>query len=343
MKAFINYNFHLLRNYFERDSPFIKVYLAFLPFFFILIFGTVGYMVVSDYSFFDALYMTAITVSTIGYGEVQPLTTEGRIFTIILILINLTLFTFFVSYTTRYFLDGHFQKNYKYWRMKHSIEQLKDHIILCGIGRNGSAALEMLTLNNTPVVVIEKHQAKIDSSEIPVRYFFVNDATKEDVLLDAGIKNAKALIITLPDDAENVFIVLTARELNPNLKIIARASNDSSISKMKTAGAHNVIMPDKVGGIHMAKLILNPDINEFLDYMISKTSDNFHITEIENTAPRKMRDLNATPDCGVTVLGIKISSGHYILNPQPDQSLNAGDRLIVMGNDTQISCLKKKL
>ena len=321
----------------SKKHPYYRIYIAFMPFFIMVFGGTLGYMLIEDYSLLEAVYMTIITMSTVGFMEVQPLSEAGRIFTIGLIFINITLFTLFVSYTTRYFLDGRFQTNYKLWRMIHSIEKLKDHVIICGFGRNGQSAAQLFANNNIPFVVIEKHFAKMDHLKFPVDYYLTNDATNDQVMLDAGIKNAKALITTLPDDAENVFIVLTARELNPNVKIISRASNDSSLSKLKTAGAHNVIMPDKIGGLHMATLVMSPDVNEFMDYLISQNNDQFRINEITASRNFELGEMKVWDKTGATVLGIRKQGGSYILNPVASTEVNPGDRLIVMGSQIQLS------
>ncbi|MFI5134577.1 MAG: potassium channel family protein, partial [Chitinophagales bacterium] len=255
-----------------QRHPLFKVALAMGTFLLIVLFGTIGYMLVQNFSFLDSLYMTVITISTVGFAEVHDLTPEGRWFTILLIILNLSLLTFFVSYITRYFLDGNFQAFYKRYRMNRSINHLSNHVIICGFGRNGKAASQLIMKNNIPVVIIEKHDPKTDE-ELDLRYYLHADATRDETLKEAGIDHARALVTTLPDDADNLFIVLTARELNSSIRIISRASNDSSIRKLKTAGANDVIMPDKIGGIHMANLVVNPDVKEFIDYMSAQESE----------------------------------------------------------------------
>jgi len=321
--------------------PFFKVGLAMAAFLMILMFGTLGYVVLEGFSFLDALYMTIITISTVGFNEVQDLSDSGRWFTIILIVINLSLLTFFVSYITQYFVDGHFQAYYKRYKMNRSIHHLHDHVILCGYGRNGKAAAQLIIKNRIPIVILEKHDTKLDEEQ-ELRHYLNADATQDEVLKSAGIEQAKALITTLPDDADNLFIVLTARELNPSLRIIARASNDSSIRKLKTAGANDVIMPDKIGGIHMANLVINPDIKEFIDYMSVHESD-VQINELPVKKTIHLSELDCWNKTGVTILGMRNTESNYVLNPAANTLLNTGDKLIVLGYQSQISRLKELL
>jgi voltage-gated potassium channel len=322
-----------------RKHPLFKAALAFAAFAGVLFLGTAGYMEIEHFNFTDAVYMTVITLATVGFQEVHPLSYSGKWFTILLIIINLSLITFFVSYITRYVLDGNFQVFYKRYKMKQSINHLRDHVIICGFGRNGKAAAHLITRNNVPAVILEKEEQHADDEE-SLRFHVYADATKDETLLEAGIKNAKALITTLPDDANNLFIVLTAKELNPNLIIISRASNDSSIRKLKSAGATEVIMPDKIGGIHMANVVINPDVNAFIDYMASQSSD-VQISEIGVNKNIRLSEMDCWKKTGATILGIRNSEGNYILNPPAETQLNSGDRLIILGYEQQIKIVEQ--
>src|ERR1043165_9704414 len=227
---------------------FIKIYISIGAFFLIFLSGTVGYMIIEGYNFLDASYMTIVTLSTVGYREVEPLSEPGKVFTIFLILVNLTTFTYFITQLSAYFLDGEFTSTYKLYKMKKEIAELDGHIIICGFGRNGQEAAKILHHHKTEFVVIESHTPRRDDLPFEVNHFLAEDATRDETLLEAGIMKAKALVTTLPADADNLFVVLSACELNPKLKIISRASHDSSVRKLKTAGAGKVIMPDKIGG-----------------------------------------------------------------------------------------------
>lgn len=256
-------------------KAFTKVYISLAVFAFILLSGMVGYMIIEDYRAIDAIYMTVITVATVGFSEVKPLSDAGRMFTVFLILANIGTFTYFITQISSYFLDGEFSRQYKLYNMHKKIENLTGHVIICGFGRNGREAAKTLYTNSRQFVVIEKAEHGRDEAGLPVEFYLRGDATNDDIFMEAGIQKASAVITTLPEDADDLLVVLTARELNPTLKIISRASNDSTVRKLKTAGADNVIMPDKIGGVHMASLVISPDVKEFVDLMATQSSEEF--------------------------------------------------------------------
>ena len=308
-----------------------------------ILMGTAGYMVIEHFDFLSALYMTVTTVSTVGYGEVKPLTETGRIFTIILILVNLGLFTYFITLLTRFFSDGEFIKMYKQFKMENSIKALQQHVIICGFGRNGKESAQVLFNNHIPFVVLEEKVELEDDLPFEVKYFMKGDATKDEVLLEAGIEHARALITTLPVDADNLFVVLTAKQLNPNLTVISRASQDSSVNKLKIAGASNVIMPDKIGGAHMATLVMLPDVMEMLSIMTTRSGDDFKIVEIPSGKAMSLGELDLWSKTNCTLLGIKNSDNHYTINPDAGYRITPGERLIMMGSDAQIGKAKALL
>lgn len=306
----------------------------------LLLFGMVGYMIIEGFSFFDALYMTVITIGTVGYMEVEPLSTAGRTFTIIIILVNIGAFTFFVTFLTRYLLDGEFIRQYKHLKMDNAIHHLNNHVIVCGFGRNGTECAQVLHDNHIPFVVLEeKHDLPL-TLPFTVHHFVKGDATRDEVLKEAGIERARAIIATMPVDADNLFMVLTARQLNPNIVIISRASQDSSVNKLRVAGANNVIMPDKIGGAHMATMVLIPDVAELLSIMGTRNTTEFKVEEIIANNATSLGDLDLWKKCGCTLLGIK-NKNNYTLNPQPDYFINEGERLIIMGSEYQIRKAKE--
>jgi voltage-gated potassium channel len=325
----------------KRWKLFSKLILPVAMLLLTILLGSIGYMVIEDFKFLEALYMTVITISTVGFTEVRPLSDTGRIFTIILILINLGLFTYFVTLLTRFFSDGEFIKLYKQIKMENSIQHLKQHVIICGFGRNGKESAQILFNNKIPFVVLEEKNELEKDIEFDVPYFMKGDATKDEVLLEAGIKNARALIITLPVDADNVFVVLTAKQLNPAIKIISRASQDSSVKKLKIAGADNVIMPDKIGGAHMATLVMLPDVVEMLSIMSTQNNESFRVAEIGANKDISLKELDMWSNTNCTILGVKTEGNHYTVNPASSYQLKQGDRLIVMGSDAQIENAKK--
>jgi voltage-gated potassium channel len=301
-----------------------------------ILFGVIGYMVTEGYSFLDALYMTVITVSTVGYEVIRPLSYAGKIFTIVLILVNIGLFTYFITLITRYLLDGEFIKRYKQMKMENNISHLKNHVIICGFGRNGKESAQILKNNNLPFVVIESTEDLQNDKNQKLDHFVKGNATKDEVLIEAGIKHAKAIITTLPVDADNLFLVLSARQLNPAVKIISRASVDSSVHKLKIAGADNVIMPDKIGGAHMATLVLQPDVTEILSIMSTTSNPSFRIVELPVGKTMLLSELDLWKRTHCTIIGLKNTGRHYSINPSPDHSLSIGDSIIVMGSEEQI-------
>ncbi|MBP6431479.1 MAG: potassium channel protein [Ferruginibacter sp.] len=307
----------------------------------LMLFGTIGYTIIEGFSFFDALYMTVITVASVGFQEVHPLSFEGRVFTIILILINLGLFTYFITLLSRYFFDLEFIKKYKQMKMENAIQQLSNHVIICGFGRNGKESAQVLHANKIPFVILEEKNELEKDLDFEVKYFMKGDATKDEVLNEAGIKKARAIITTLPIDADNLFVVLTAKQLNNNIKVISRASKDSSIKKLKIAGADNVIMPDKIGGAHMATLVMLPDVAELLSIMGTKNNSNFKIEELKASKQILLSELDLWNKTNCTILGIKDDENNYTLNPASDYILQPNQRIIVMGSDEQIAKAKK--
>lgn len=302
----------------------------------IMLFGSFGYMLIEHYTFLEAFYMTIITVASVGYGEVKPLGEAGRIFTIFLIIINLGLFTYTLTWLSRYFFDIEFLKKYKLIKMEDKIKQLENHVIICGFGRNGKESAQVLFDNKIPFVILEEKVDPEADQAFPVSYYIKGDATKDEVLINAGIQNAKALITTLPVDADNLFVVLTARQLNAGLTIISRASQDSSVNKLKIAGATNVIMPDKIGGAHMATLVMLPDVVELLSILGTKSNNEFRMAELKSTTSISLLDLDLWKKTGCTILGIKGGDKKYTINPPASYNISEGERLIVMGSDAQI-------
>lgn len=329
----------------RNSTPWAIIFLLLM-----VIIGVVGYSTIENYEFIDALFMTIITISTVGFREVQPLSFNGKIFTIFLIIFSFGIFAYAVSTLTRYLVDGVFHNYFKLSKMKRRIENVKNHVIICGYGRNGrQAAIESMA-HGFEVLIIEKKDQTIEWIMEDEKLMFIQgDATHDDVLLSAKIESAKALITTLPNDADNLFVVLTAKEVQPNLKIISRASDENSDKKLKRAGATNVIMSDKIGGQRMAKLVAQPDIVEFVDHIIIQQKSDVYLEEIsfsemgENFVNKSIRDLGVRNLSGANIVGLRNSKGEYTINPNPDVILTCDDKLFVLGNPDQILKLKNLL
>lgn len=292
--------------------------------------------------------MTIITITTIGYTEVEPLSDTGKVFNIILILTSFSVFTYALARLTQYIASGEMALYFKTRRLMQAIDKLSNHVIICGFGRNGQQAALTLKTHKFPFVVIETkmdniHQWLEDDTSL---IYFHADATDDDVLIRAGIKRAKALIVTLPEDADNVFIVLSARALNPNIQIISRASQQSSTLKLKKAGADNIIMPDKIGGLHMATLVSKPDVIEFIEYLSSEEGESINVESVDyNRLPPELKDktLKVVMDwkkTGVNCLGIKTPEQKFIINPPENTIISKGMKVIVLGTREQIESMK---
>ncbi|PWJ59198.1 voltage-gated potassium channel [Dyadobacter jejuensis] len=304
------------------------------------LFGTVGYRIIDGFSWVDSLYMTVITVSTVGYGEVNQLTYQGRIFTIVLIITSIGFVAYYLTFVTRLIADGEWSKEYKRFKQYKNLKKMENHVIVCGYGRNGGEACAILRDNQVPFVVIEK-ASKIEAH--PGDIVLHADATRDEVLLEAGILKAKAIIIALPEDAANLFVVLTARQLSPDILIISRASYDQSVGKLKIAGANNVIMPDKISGAYMASLVLTPDVQEFVTLMSTQHNDHFQIAELEVHGKAHLGSLNLWLETGCTILGIKQLNGQYLRNPSPDYYTAQAERMLLMGSKKQLEEARKLL
>ena len=324
-----------------------KLYKALFLLFLVIVLGVSGFMLLSDITFIDALYMTVITITTVGFGEVHPLSQEERLFTIFLILTSVVIIGYVASVITEYIVSGELSDKIKFKKVQKKIEQLKGHTIVCGYGRNGKQAVSKLKKFNKEVVIIESQENLIDEIEKEGILYVKGNATRDEVLINACLKNASSLITTLPSDADNLYVVLSARQFNKGLTIVSRASDDSSDSKLRIAGADNVIMPDKLGGDHMASLLVTPDIVEFVDMLSVDTADATHIKEIfVNNLPKEflsksIRDLDIRKKTGCSIIGFKTSDCEYVINPSADTKLVENARLILLGNSEQIKNINK--
>ena len=323
----------------------------FLVLHFIILIGILGYIVIEGYTFMEALYMTTIAITTVGFSEVRPLSDSGRLFTIFLLITSWITFAWAIARITQFAITGEINKYFKTRKNMKAIAHLNNHVILCGFGRNGQQAARTLKNHNMPFVVIEKEEGSMEKALpfFPELIYLVGDGTDDDLLKKAGIEKAIALITALPVDADNVFIVLSARGLNQKLQIISRASDESSFPKLRKAGADNVIMPDKIGGSHMATLVSKPDIIEFMDFLSSEDGESVNMESvpydllppaIKDKPLRIVMEWNKT---GVNCLGIKNREGKFIINPPGETLVTEGCKVIVFGTRSQIAEMKHNL
>ena len=311
----------------------------------VLLIGTLGYVIIEDYTFIDAFYMTIITVSTVGFREVVPLSDIGKLFTSFLIIFSFGIFAYAITYITRYVVTGEALTYFKDYKVNSMLSSISQHVIVCGYGRNGRQAIKTLKAYKQPYVIIEQKEEILTELKENNELYVKGDATSEETLTTAGIKRAKSLITTLPRDAENVFVVLTSREMNKNLTIISRAYQDSSEKKLRIAGADNVIMPDKVGGAHMASLVVTPDVYEFLDHISVMGSNEINLEEINfKHVPGKFQnktigDLDKNYHTGCLIIGFRSPEGDYTVNPSKETLIVPNSKLFVLGNPEQINLL----
>lgn len=337
-----------MNNFQEQSSRTIRSGIILL--FAMVVGGSIGYHYFEGLNWIDSFYMTVITVSTVGFREVKPLSDVGKIFTTILIFFSLGSIAY-IGYLARFIFDGDFLKYYRSYRVEKRIHRLYNHVIICGYGRNGEQVGKELASHNMPFVVIENREIVIDriNREDPNLMFINGDATHEDVLLRAGVQRAKALIATTPSDSDNVFVVLTARSLNPKMKIISRAIDYHSDEKLKRAGADNVIMPELIGGQRMAKLVTQPDVVEFVEYVLLQDSVEVSLEEIscrdisDSYRGKSLSHFKQREISGANLIGIKDKNGRYIFNPGSEYVLEPEDQLFVLGAPEQLRMFRRVL
>lgn len=310
--------------------------------------GVLGFVYIYDFTWIDAVYMTIITITTVGFGEVHPLSPSEKIFTSILIVSSIFIVGYAIKEVSEYLLSKNNIGNLRKKRVQNKINSLQNHIIVCGYGRNGKQAAQKLQAYNKPYVVVEKDEEVIERFSEEKVLFVHGNADEDETLYRAGIERATTLICALPSDADNLFVVLSARQINNNLRIISRAAEETSYKKLKLAGADNVIMPDRIGGDHMASLVVVPDLVEFLDNLtVSGEEDSINVEQIAfekvcaDGKELAITDLDLRKKTGCSIIGYKTSEGEYIVNPEPTTIVKKGSKLIVIGRPNQIEGLKQ--
>lgn len=304
--------------------------------------GTIGYHIIEGWNFIEGFYMTLITMTTIGFGETHELSTEGRLFTMGLIIASMVTAGYAFSTIASFIIEGQLNDFIRRRKMGRHIANLQNHIVLCGGGRTGKYIALELYKTHTPFVVIEKNQDVLDSiqyiGDVP---YLLADATHDETLLEAGIERASGLVAALGDDKDNVFIVLSARALNSNLRIIARVNEEENEEKLRKAGANDTVSPNAIGGLRMASIMLRPTVVTFLDEMMRVTDQTLRLEEVplEKATPlvnKTLAQANIGRRTGLLVVAIKTAEGLQF-NPGGATLLNSGDVLIVLGTRDQIA------
>lgn len=320
-----------------------------VPFVFLLLavfaLGTIGYRVIEEWTWLEALYMTAITLTTVGFGEVKPLSDVGRIFTVFLILLGVSTVAYGFSTLAQYVLAADLGPRLRRRRFKRMLQNTRDHIIVCGYGRVGRSALDTLRDGADGVVVIDRDAALVSNVREQGIAAVCGDATSDDTLREAGIERASGLIACAGNDADNLFIVLSARTLNPKLHIVARTVNPENEAKMQRAGADRVVSPYQIGGRQMASILTRPKVTEFLDFVTLDSGLELWLEElqIDSDSPlagQTVVEANLRQATGATLVALLRSSTGTTLTPEGSTRLEAGDELIVLGTREQLARLE---
>jgi voltage-gated potassium channel len=308
--------------------------------------GIIGYSVIERWPPLDAFYMTVITISTVGFGEVQPLSDAGKIFSAFLIVAGVGVV--FYAFTTfiQYYLRGQFQNIFGRRRMRKKITKLKDHFILCGYGTVGQAAVETCRSEGTPIVIVDRDKDAIEKTTSNGFLCIEGDATNYETLIDAGIERARGVIITTSDDATNVFIIVTVRHLAPELFIIARANFKDSVPKLEAAGANRVINPNYSAGQRMARFAVYPLVTDFIETVSQEPGEALEIDDIEikieSTAVGKNIREAQSYSKGASILAIRKKGRNIKPKPPDNTKIEAGDRMIVLGTRDQLRLLEEE-
>lgn len=319
--------------------------LALVPFL-LIVGGMAGYCVIEGWSLFDALYMTIITLTTVGYEEVHPLSPAGRTFTMLLLLVGVFTLVFAATEIIRSVVSGEVRGEFGRQRMERDLAGLKQHVIICGYGRMGRQVCKEFASQEIPFVVIDREAANLEDFQLPHGIALHGDATQDEVLRRAGVDRARALITVVASDADNLFITMSTRLLNDKLFIVARAESDQAEQKLKRAGANRVVSPYVIGGFRVAQAVLQPTVVDFIDLATRTEHLELQIEEsrIAATSPlagATLRDSRLRQDRGIIIVAIKKATGEMLYNPPADAVMEAGDILITLGNRQQVDQLDR--
>lgn len=311
----------------------------------VLVSGTVGYVLIEGWGAWDALYMTAITVTTVGYREVHPLSMAGQAFTVVLLFsgVGAALYAFTMVATA--VVEGGLPTRLQWRRRERMLSAIHDHFIICGYGRIGSTVAAQFRRERVPFVVIERDPVRVQSALDDGGLAIEADASREDVLRRAGIERARGLIAVVGTDAENVYAVLTAHVMRPDLYLISRAEGEDAVQKLKRAGASRVISPYQIGAVQIAHTALRPAVVDFVELATSSTNLELAIEQIQvgRTSPlaaRTIVEANLRQRFGVIVVGIQRKDQTMEFNPEPDTAIRAGDQLVVLGRPGSLKRLE---
>lgn len=310
--------------------------------------GTAGFVLIEKYPVFDAFYMTLTTVTTVGYGEIRPLSHVGRVFNSFLILFGASVVLLAIGAMTQTIIELELNQYFGKRRVRKMIEKLDGHFIVCGFGRVGRGAADELHQQRAPFVVVDNDEEKVERAIKTGMLAVLADASSDDVLREVGIERAKGLIATLASDADNLFLILTARTLNSKIHLTARVAEHSSEEKLRRAGADFVFAPYNSTGHRMAQALLKPHVQQFIDFTTQNMEVPVNIEQVRVSARSSfvgatIAGMQIRSEMGVIVLAIRTAEGKMLFNPSPDSRISVGDHLIVMGQPEGLQTLEQKL
>jgi len=312
----------------------------------LLLVGTLGYMTIEEWPFFDALYMTVITIATVGYGEVHVISTAGRVFTVVLILLGVSYFLYVAGTTIQFLVEGRIRHVLGRRKLDKQIDRLKDHYILCGYGRMGRALGRLIRQRHQAVVAIEENEGRLPVLNADGVLYLIGKANNKELLIKAGIQRARGFIAVVGTDADNVFLTLIARQLNPRLNIIARAIQNDTKETLRAAGADEVISPYDSGARLMAHAVLRPTVLRFLEMAFTDENTDIQVEEIAIQPESQLADKTVLQGglrkgLNIIVIFIKKQDGSLVFNPGPDSLIQSNDTLVVVGSEDNIKSLGK--
>jgi voltage-gated potassium channel len=314
---------------------------------FTLFIGTIGFRLLEDYPLFDAFYMTLITITTVGYQEIRPLSHAGRVFNSFLIFFGVTAMFVAVGAMTQTIIEIQVQDRYGDRRRRRAVMRMKDHYIVCGLGRVGRSAASELQRAGVPFVVIDRNEERVEQAAKAGMTAMRADVTRDESLREAGVERARGFIAALATDADNVFVILSVKSLNPRLTVVTRAVEEGAEEKMRRAGADTVFSPYSIAGHRLAHALVRPHEVQLADFAGSSvgldvTMEQLRVAPDAALASRKLGDL-APRQAGLIVLAIGKADGKMIFNPPVDMEVSAGDVLIVMGEQPNLRSLESIL
>ena len=326
-----------------------KLKIALLILLIVIVIGTIGFHGIEKWSLFDSFYATMTTLSTVGYGDYAPITTRGKIFTVLIIILGVGTMLYSFGLISETVIEGRLRRLLGRGKLKKMIDKMNQHYIICGYGRIGHLICRELTAEKVPYVVIDKNPEVIQKVQDEGLIYCRGDATQDKTLIEAGVKRAKGIICVLPTDAENLYVILTARELNQNIFIMSRSEEEESEHRLVRAGADRVMSPYTMGGVRMAMAILRPAMLDFIEITTNRQSLELRMEEIlickgSPFIGQSLEESEIRKRHGLIIVAVKKVSGKMIFNPMANYMIEEGDRLISMGEDENVkrfaeSCL----